>query len=138
MALVAAAVANGGQIMAPYAVEEVTTAAGATVSTAEPTLWLQAMTPETAATLSMMMQRVVTAGTGTAAALEGIEVAGKTGTGEKGDGTNVAWFIGFAPVDDPRVAIAVALDGVSATGGELAAPIAAAVLRVALDQVALP
>ncbi len=138
MALVAAAVANGGQIMVPYAVEEVTNAAGATVSTAEPTLWLQAMTPETAATLSMMMQRVVTVGTGTAAALEGIEVAGKTGTGEKGDGTNVAWFIGFAPADDPRVAIAVALDGVSATGGELAAPIAAAVLRVALDQVALP
>jgi peptidoglycan glycosyltransferase len=108
------------------------------VSSAEPALWLEAMTPQTAATMNTMMQRVVTAGTGTAAALEGIAVAGKTGTGEKGDGTNVAWFIGFAPADDPKVAVAVALDGVSATGGELAAPIAAAVLRAALEQVSLP
>jgi len=138
MALVAGAVANGGRVMAPYLVQEVVAAGGATVSTAEPQVWLEAMTPQTAATLNGMMQRVVTAGTGTAAALEGIPVAGKTGTGEKGDGTNVAWFIGFAPADDPRVAVAVALDGVSTTGGEAAAPIAAAVLRAALEQISLP
>jgi len=138
MALAAGAVANGGRVMAPYLVYEVLAADGTTVSTAEPEMWLEAMTPQTAATLNTMMQRVVTAGTGTGAALEGIPVAGKTGTGEKGDGTNVAWFIGFAPADDPQVAVAVAIDGVSATGGEVAAPIAAAVLRAALEQVSLP
>lgn len=138
MALVVGAVANGGRVMAPFVVQEVVAADGATVSSAEPEVWLEAMTPQTAATLNGMMQRVVTAGTGTAAALEGIPVAGKTGTGEKGDGTNVAWFIGFAPADDPRVAVAVALDGVTTTGGEAAAPIAAAVLRAALEQVSLP
>ena len=138
MALVAGAVANGGRVMVPYLVYEVLAADGTTVSTAEPEMWLEAMTPQTAATLNTMMQRVVTAGTGTGAALEGIPVAGKTGTGEKGDGTNVAWFIGFAPADDPQVAVAVAIDGVGATGGEVAAPIAAAVLRAALEQVSLP
>jgi len=138
MALVAGAVANGGRVMAPYVVQDVVTAEGTTVRAAEPRVWLEAMTPQTAATMNTMMQRVVTAGTGTAAALEGIPVAGKTGTGEKGDGTNVAWFIGFAPADDPQVAVAVCLDGVSATGGEVAAPIAAAVLRAALEQVSLP
>ncbi len=57
-----------------------------------------------------MMQRVVNAGTGTAAALEGIQVAGKTGTAEVGDGTNLAWFIAFAPAEDPQVAIAVVIE----------------------------
>ena len=56
----------------------------------------------TASQLNTMMQNVVNAGTGTAAALQGIQVAGKTGTAEKGDGTNLAWFIGFAPADDPH------------------------------------
>lgn len=85
-----------------------------------------------------MMQRVVTSGTATAAALEGIEVAGKTGTAEKGDGTNLAWFIGFAPADDPRVAVAVVVEDTLSTGGEAAAPLAAAVLKAALTQTDLP
>jgi peptidoglycan glycosyltransferase len=85
-----------------------------------------------------MMQRVVNAGTATAAALEGIQVAGKTGTAEKGDGSNLAWFIGFAPADDPRVAVAVVIEDTQATGGEAAAPLAAAVLKTALAQPDLP
>jgi peptidoglycan glycosyltransferase len=85
-----------------------------------------------------MMQRVVNVGTGTAASLQGIQVAGKTGTAERGDGTNLAWFIAFAPADDPQVAVAVVIEDTLATGGEAAAPLAAAVLKSALAQPALP
>ena len=80
------------------------------------------------------MQHVVNAGTGTAAALQGIQVAGKTGTAERGDGTNLAWFIAFAPADDPRVAVAVTIENTPSTGGEVAAPLAAAVIKAALAQ----
>ena len=92
----------------------------------------------TASQLNTMMQNVVNAGTGTAAALEGIQVAGKTGTAEKGDGTNLAWFIGFAPANDPQVAFAIVIEDTQSTGGEAAAPIAAAVIKTALAQPALP
>jgi peptidoglycan glycosyltransferase len=84
------------------------------------------------------MQNVVNAGTGTRAALEGIQVAGKTGTAEKGDGTNLAWFIGFAPANDPQVAFAIVIEDTQSTGGEVAAPIAAAIIKTALAQPALP
>ena len=86
-----------------------------------------------------MMQQVVNApgGTGTAAALPGVKVAGKTGTAERGT-TNMAWFIAFAPADAPRVAVAVAVENTLSTGGEEAAPLAAQVLKVALAQAQLP
>jgi len=96
------------------------------------------MTATTASTLNSMMQRVVNAGTGTAAALEGIQVAGKTGTAERGDGTNLAWFIGFAPADDPQVAIAVVVEDTLSTGGVEAAPIFSQVMRAALAEPKLP
>ena len=138
MALVAAGVANGGRVMAPYYLQQVTSASGAVVQTAKPRVWKTAMTATTAGTLNSMMQRVVNAGTGTAAALEGIQVAGKTGTAEVGDGTNLAWFIAFAPAEDPQVAIAVVIEDTQQTGGEAAAPIAAEVIRTALAQPSLP
>ena len=138
MALVAAGVANGGSVMRPYYAEEVVSAAGAVVRKAQPQRWLMAMKPATAATLNIMMQRVVNAGTGTAAALEGIQVAGKTGTAERGDGTNLAWFIAFAPAEDPQVAIAVVIEDTQSTGGEAAAPLAAEVIKAALAQPSLP
>ena len=138
MALVAAGVANGGRIMKPYYTQQVVAASGAVVRTAQPQQWLVAMKPLTASQLNIMMQRVVNAGTGTAAALEGIQVAGKTGTAERGDGTNLAWFIAFAPADDPQVAIAVVIEDTQSTGGEAAAPLAAAVIKTALAQPSLP
>jgi len=138
MALVAAGVANGGRVMMPYYTQEVVAASGDVVRKAQPQQWLVAMKPATAAELSIMMQRVVNAGTGTAAALEGIQVAGKTGTAEHGDGTNLAWFIAFAPAEDPQVAIAVVIEDTQSTGGEAAAPLAAAVIKMALAQPSLP
>ncbi len=81
-----------------------------------------------------MMRSVVREGTGTAAALAGLEVAGKTGTAETGvPGRNQAWFIGFAPAANPEVAVAVLVEDTSGTGGEEAAPIAAQVMRAAIE-----
>lgn len=139
MALVAASVANGGYLMKPYLVEKITAPDGRVVRTAEQTQWLQVMSPQTAGQLNAMMQDVVRAGTGTAAALAGISVAGKTGTAETGrPGVNQAWFIAFAPAEAPKVAVAVSIENTTGTGGEVAAPMAAAVLRAALAAGALP
>jgi peptidoglycan glycosyltransferase len=138
MALVAAGVANGGRVMKPYYLQEIVTPDGRVVRRTQPEQWLVATKPATADELNLMMQRVVNAGTATAAALEGIQVAGKTGTAEKGDGTNLAWFIGFAPAEDPRIAVAVVIEDTQSTGGEAAAPLAAAVIKAALAQPALP
>jgi len=138
MALVAGGVANGGRVMKPYYLQEIVTATGDVVSVTQPEQWLVATKALTASQLSTMMQNVVNAGTGTAAALEGIQVAGKTGTAEKGDGSNLAWFIGFAPAYDPQVAIAVVIEDTQSTGGEAAAPLAAEVIKSALAQPALP
>jgi peptidoglycan glycosyltransferase len=138
MALVAGGVANGGRVMKPYYLQEIVTATGDVVSVTQPEQWLVATKSLTASQLNTMMQNVVNAGTGTAAALEGIQVAGKTGTAEKGDGSNLAWFIGFAPADDPQVAVAVVIEDTQSTGGEAAAPHAAAGIKTALAQPALP
>jgi peptidoglycan glycosyltransferase len=138
MALAVAGVANGGSVMKPFYVQQVVAASGDVVQKARPQEWLTAMKPATAAELNTMMQRVVNAGTGTAAALAGIQVAGKTGTAERGDGSNLAWFIAFAPAEDPQVAIAVVIEDTQSTGGEAAAPLAAAVIKTALAQPSLP
>jgi len=138
MALVAGGVANGGVIMKPYYTQQVIAPSGTVVQRTQPQQWKVAMKPAVAAELNTMMQRVVTAGTGTSAALQGIQVAGKTGTAEKGDGTNLAWFIACAPANDPKIAIAVVIEGTQSTGGEAAAPLAADVIRTALAQTALP
>ena len=78
-----------------------------------------------------MMANVVREGTGTAAALQGIDVAGKTGTAEvdRDCGPNQLWFIAFAPVRDPRVAIAATIECGIGTGGTVAAPMAKAVMQ---------
>ena len=82
-----------------------------------------------------MMQAVVTGGTGTAAQIPGVAVAGKTGTAETGiDGINTTWFIAFAPADNPRIAIAVALQNQTGSGGSTAAPIAKTVMEALLTR----
>lgn len=138
MALVAGGIANGGRVMAPYVMQEIVAPSGKVLERGASEVWLTATDSATAAETNRMMQQVVASGTGGAAALPGVTVAGKSGTAERGDGTNVAWFIAFAPADDPAVAVAVVLEGVQTTGGGAAAPLAAAVLKSALAQPALP
>jgi peptidoglycan glycosyltransferase len=82
-----------------------------------------------------MMTLVVESGTGTAAQIPGVSVAGKTGTAETGvAGRNNTWFIAFAPADAPRVAVAVALSDQSGTGGVTAAPIAKEIMEAVLGR----
>jgi penicillin-binding protein A len=128
MALVPAAIANGGSLMRPHLVQEVRDRDGRVVRRTKPGEQSDVMKGSTAAALAGMMSKVVEEGTGTAAALEGIDVAGKTGTAEAG-GVNQAWFIAFAPVQRPRVAIAVTVERTAGQGGTIAAPIAKQVMQ---------
>lgn len=131
MGLAAAAVANEGQIMKPYIVDQVVSYSGAIVETTSPSLWLRPITAATAATMRDMMIQVVKSGTGTAAAIPGVQVAGKTGTAEVAGAESHAWFAGFAPAGDPQVAVVVLVEN-SGTGGSVAAPIAKQVIAAAL------
>jgi len=134
MALVAAAVANNGTIMTPHLVKKVTAPGGGTVVKFKPQIWRKAMKPATAAILNQFMQAVVTGGTGTTAAIPGVAVAGKTGTAETKDNhVYTAWFIFFAPADNPTVAGAVVLEHqLNGFGGSVAAPIARQLMEALL------
>ncbi|HEX2506650.1 MAG TPA: penicillin-binding protein 2 [Gaiellaceae bacterium] len=137
MAMVAAAVANGGVLMEPQVVERIVSPEGKAISRLDPTEYSEVMKPQTAADLTDMMTRVVASGTATSAQISGVEVAGKTGTAETGRaGANDTWFIAFAPANDPEVAIAVALHDQDGTGGSTAAPIAKAVMEALLGRTA--
>ena len=130
MAMVAASVANGGKLMKPHLGDRIVDRDGRTVDRIEPEEMSEVMSPETATKVGAMMDQVVKEGTGTAAALEGIDVAGKTGTAEVDHGCpNQLWFIAFAPAQDPRVAIAVTVECGTGFGGTVAAPIAKAVMQ---------
>jgi penicillin-binding protein A len=130
MAQVAAAVGNEGVLMKPRLTDRVVGKDGRVKERIEPDEQNRVMKEETSAELTAMMARVVGEGTGTAAALSGIDVAGKTGTAEVDNATsNQAWFIGFAPVDAPKMAIAVTIERTQGQGGTVAAPIAADVLQ---------
>ncbi|TYO97380.1 peptidoglycan D,D-transpeptidase FtsI family protein [Desulfallas thermosapovorans] len=129
--LLAAAVANDGIIMKPYLISSYSNAKGGQINM-QPRQWLKAMEPEVAAALTEEMIAVVREGTGKAAALPGITVAGKTGSAENPHGRSHAWFVGFAPAHQPRVAVAVLLEN-AGSGGAVAAPIAREVFRRALD-----
>ncbi len=134
MALVASAVANGGRLMKPRLTDRVVRKDGRVAERIEPDLQSKVMEPGTARELTAMMSRVVEEGTGTAAALSGITVAGKTGTAEVGANREFTqpWFICFAPVDDPKLAVAVTLERTTGQGGTVAAPIARQVLEAML------
>ena len=134
MALVAAAVANDGRLMKPRLTDRVVRKDGRVKERVEADLQSKVMEPETADQLAAMMSRVVEEGTGTAGALAGITVAGKTGTAEVGAAREFTqpWFIAFAPVENPRMAIAVTVERTTGQGGTVAAPIAKSVLEAML------
>lgn len=132
MALVAAAVANGGVVMEPYLVDEIQDYNGKTIERFGPGKWQEATDRATASTLTRMMVEVVDEGTGRAARIPGVEVAGKTGTAEVEGAESHAWFICFAPALDPTVAVAVIIEN-GGEGGMTAAPVARQVLEKALS-----
>jgi peptidoglycan glycosyltransferase len=137
MAMIAASVANDGEMMVPHVVSEVRDVENRTIRRIRPQVWRRVMQPATAATLKQYMIDVVQHGTGTAAQIPGVQVAGKTGTAQVPGKPPHAWFIAFAPADNPVYAVAVLVEnggnmGSDATGGKVAAPIAAQMLRVLL------
>lgn len=139
MAMIAAGIANDGTVMTPYLINRVLAPDGDVIEETEPEELSEAISPEVAQKLQEMMVSVVENGTATAARIPGVRVAGKTGTAEHGEAAAPhAWFISFAPADDPKVAVCVFVEsgsaGVGATGGGTAAPIAKDVMQAVLSR----
>ena len=140
VAMISAAVANRGIVMKPHLVKKVTSSDLEVLDEPPAEQLSQAISPDTASALTRMMQGVVEDGTGTAAQISGVEVAGKTGTAQHQIGKAPhAWFTGFAPAVDAQVAVAVVVEdggnaGNEAAGGRVAAPIAKAVMQAVLGQ----
>ncbi|HEX5910836.1 MAG TPA: penicillin-binding transpeptidase domain-containing protein, partial [Thermoleophilaceae bacterium] len=132
MAQVAGAVGNKGRLMRPRLTEKIVAKDGR-AEDIRPVQQSRVMSEKAAGELTQMMGNVVEEGTGTAAALSGAKVAGKTGTAEVDNATaNQAWFIGFAPLDNPKMAIAVTIERTQGQGGTEAAPLAKQVLEALL------
>jgi peptidoglycan glycosyltransferase len=142
MAEVAAAVANRGKLMKPQIWSRVVDPDGRVTKRLDPTQYSRPISAQTAAELTTAMQGVVSAGTGTNAAIPGVSVAGKTGTAETpgnaacggGADENQAWFIGFAPAEDPKIAIAATVECTTKFGNDVAAPIFRDVAETILNE----
>ncbi len=133
MAMICSSVANGGKMLKPYVVGSVTKN-NIMVSEAKTKVQGQAISAETASYLSELMIDTVENGTGRRARISGITVAGKTGTAENETDKDHAWFVGYAPADDPKIAVAVILENDGRSGGDAAAPIAGNVMRKYLNK----
>lgn len=146
MAMVAAAVANGGDIMTPHVLKEIRDADGAVVKTFDEKPWTTAMDATTAGIMKSAMIGVVDGGTAERLddGIEAFEVGGKTGTAPVDSGSSHAWIIGFAGPEneDPQVVVAVVVEAAAGQGeqfgGRVAAPIAAQVLKQALTPLTPP
>jgi peptidoglycan glycosyltransferase len=132
-AMIVTTIANGGIVIQPHVVDRITSPSGKTIVHKGREELRHAIKPQTAADIASMMVAAVNAGTGTAAKISGISVAGKTGTAETGvNGVNTTWFDAFAPAESARVAIAVVLEQQHGFGGTTAAPIAKTVMEALL------
>jgi len=140
MAMVAAGIANDGKVMQPNLVDSITTSDLKTVESFSPKQYSSPLSPSEADDLTEAMQSVVSSGTGTNAKIDGVDVAGKTGTAEGGTGDPYTlWFTGFAPANDPEVAVAVVVGnggglGQSGVGNTVAAPVAKNVMEAVLNK----
>jgi peptidoglycan glycosyltransferase len=131
IAMVAAAVANHGKLMKPQIWNRVVNSDGSVTKRMSPDVYSEPISSKTAAELTTAMEGVVREGTGTNAAIPGVKVAGKTGTAETpgnkacggGEAENQGWFMGFAPANDPKIAIAASVECTEQFGNDVAAPI---------------
>lgn len=133
-AMVAAAVANDGVLMRPYLVDQVRAPDLSVLDQTDPEVFSEPVSADIANQLTEMMLSVVENGSGRAAQIPGVQVAGKTGTAQVREGVpDHNWFIGFAPADDPTIAVAVFVANGGGTGGDVSAPIARQVLQAYLE-----
>jgi penicillin-binding protein A len=133
-ALVAATVANDGVQMKPFLVDELQAPDLTVIDSTQPEEWREPVSADVADQLTEMMVSVVARGSGRAARIDGVQVAGKTGTAQVSeDVADHTWFMGFAPADDPKIAVAVFVANGGGTGGERSAPIARQVMESYLD-----
>jgi peptidoglycan glycosyltransferase len=132
-AMIAAAVANDGRLMTPYLVDQVRAPDLSVIDETTPDELSRPVSEEIAGQLTEMMLSVVENGSGRSAQIDGVEVAGKTGTAETPDQPDHNWFIGFAPAEDPTIAVAVFVRNGGGTGGDVSAPIARDVIQAYLD-----
>ena len=134
-AVMVAAIANGGLAMNPYVVDHILSPEGTTVSTAQPRTLGQPVSAQTASQVKEAMLSVVEEGTGWAAQIDGVRVAGKTGTAETSASTSNSLFVGFAPYDQPTLAISICIEGnegsdVSGVAARIAGQVLASCLNI--------
>ncbi len=139
MAMVSAGIANGGSVMNPRMVDAVIGPDLTVQQTFEDSEFARALSAELAGEMASMMVANVRDGAASGARIEGVDVGGKTGTAENGDRPYTLWFTGFAPADDPQVAVAVVVEdgggqGQSGSGNTIAAPIAKKVMEAVLGR----
>jgi peptidoglycan glycosyltransferase len=137
MAEVTAAIGNGGELMKPSFLQEAKDPDGRTIDELDPDVQSDVVSEETASQLTEMMTHVTEEGTAAGLTVQGVSFAGKTGTAEVDveEGINRPWFIGFAPADDPKIAVAVMLETCTGCfGGEVAGPIATQVMEDLLNE----
>ena len=138
MAMVSMAIANGGVLMKPNLVESVVSSNLTTIQSFEPEIYKQAISQQTAATMTQLMVEAVANGAANTATIDGVDVAGKTGTAQNdGDNPYTLWFTGFAPANDPEVVVAVVVQnggglGQDGTSSGISAPIGRKVLEAVL------
>jgi peptidoglycan glycosyltransferase len=133
-AMIAAAVANHGTLMKPFLVDSLRAPDLTVIDQTNPRVMSRPISSQVAGELTTMMTSVVANGTGKNAQIPGIQVAGKTGTAQTDpDAKDNSWFVGFAPADHPKIAIAVFIKGGGRTGGDLSAPIARQVMQAYLS-----
>lgn len=135
MLMVASGIANDGNIVKPHLVSKVLTHDGILVKSNDIEIISNVGSYDKVEQIKNMMVEVVENGTGTQAKIDGISVAGKTGTAENASGNNHAWFVGFAPAKDPKIAVVVLLEEEGSTGGSKAAPIARELIKFALNNI---
>ncbi len=133
-AMIAATIANGGEMMIPYVVDHTENYAGQTVKSYDPVSNGKIIEEDVAAVIEKFMKEVINDGTGASLSTLSYKVAGKTGSAEfDSEGTSHAWFIGYAPAKNPKIAVSIVVEG-AGTGSQYAVPIAKEMFRQYLGE----
>nr|WP_221234346.1 penicillin-binding transpeptidase domain-containing protein [Terrimesophilobacter mesophilus] len=135
MAMVSAGIGNGGVVMKPTLIRTITAPDLTVIQPFQPEVFSNPISPQTSATLTQLMVNNVNNGAASNGRISGVDVAGKTGTAQNGEGRPYTlWFTGFAPANDPQIAVAVVVENGTSFGNAVAAPIARKVIEAVLNK----